>query len=183
MEMGQCRTRYGALGIVAVTRLVRLALPLLTLPVLLAACNSIGAISGAVVGVAAGGATTNPLVGYAVGVGTQATVDEAVKYVMRKRQQAEQDEIAAVIAPLPVGQTAAWKINHDLPFGNEHGNVTVLRNIDNALTTCKEVVFTVIDGDTADAPRSRFVSSACRQQDGWKWAAAEPAVTRWGFLQ
>jgi hypothetical protein len=171
------------LGIVAVTTPVRLALPLLTLPILLAGCSSIGAISGAVVGVAAGGVTTNPLVGYAVGVGTQATVDEAVKYVVRKRQQAEQDEIAAVIAPLPVGQTAPWKINHDLPFGNEHGNVTVLRNIGNALATCKEIVFTVIDGQAADAPHGSFVTTACQQQDGWKWAAAEPAVPRWGFLQ
>ena len=149
---------------------------------LLAGCDSIGAISGAAVGVATGGATTNPLVGYAAGVGTQAAVDELVKYISRKRQQGEQDQIALAVGRLAPGQTAQWKIDHDIPIGNEHGDVTVVGVIDNALATCKEVVFTVIDGDTADAPRGTFVTTACAQGKIWKWAQAEPATERWGFL-
>jgi hypothetical protein len=107
---------------------------------LLGGCSSIGAISGTVAGVATGAGTANPVVGYAVGVGTQAAVDSLVKYVGRKRQQGEQDQIAQTVGQLAPGQTAPWKIEHDIPFGNEHGDVTVARVIDNNLARCKEVV-------------------------------------------
>jgi len=155
----------------------------LALPVFLAACSSIGAVSGAVVGVATGAGTTNPLVGYAAGVGTKAAVDSLVKYVSLKRQQHEQDQIAVTVGRLAPGQTAPWKIEHDIPIGNEHGDVTVVAVIDNALARCKEVVFTVIDGDKPDSPRGTFVTTACAQGDTWKWAQAEPATERWGALQ
>jgi len=30
----------------------------------------------------------------------------------------------------------------------------------------------------------RFITQTCKQSDGqWRWAAAEPAVARWGNLQ
>ncbi|HVZ07002.1 hypothetical protein [Rhodopila sp.] len=155
------------------------------LPVLLplGACNSIGAISGAVVGTATGAGTTNPVVGYAAGIGTQAAVDSLVKYVTRTRQRNEQDQIAQTVGRLQPGQTAPWKIEHTIPFGNEHGDVTVLGMIDNTLAPCKEVAFTVVDGDKPDAPRGTFVTTACAQGDTWKWAQAEPATDRWGTLQ
>ena len=175
MEVGHGGARDGALGHVA----VKLAFCLV---LLLAGCKSIGAISGAVVGIATGTGTTNPLVGYVAAVSTQAAVDELVNYIARKRQQGEQDAIAAVVGQLAVGETAAWKIEHDIPIGDEHGDVTVAALIDNALAPCKQVIFTVIDGEAADAPRGVFVTSACAQGDKWKWAQAEPAVLRWGFL-
>jgi hypothetical protein len=156
---------------------------LLFLPLALGACSSIGAASGAVVGVATGAGTTNPVVGYAAGIATQAAVDSLVKYVSRKRQQNEQDAIAATVGRLAPGQTAPWKIEHDIPIGNEHGDVTVVDAIANALTACKEVVFTVIDGDKPDSPRGMFVTTACAQDGVWKWAQAEPAIERWGTLQ
>jgi hypothetical protein len=28
-----------------------------------------------------------------------------------------------------------------------------------------------------------YIATTCHQADGWKWATAEPAVARWGFLQ
>ncbi len=149
----------------------------------LGGCNSIGAVSGAVVGVATGAGTTNPVVGYAAGIGTQAAVDSLVKYVTRKLQQNEQDQIAATVGTLGPGQTAPWKIEHDVPIGNEHGDVTVVDSINNKLARCKEVVFTVIDGDKPDAPRGTFVTTACSQDGTWKWAQAEPAIERWGTLQ
>ncbi len=156
---------------------------LLALPLLMAGCSSIGALSGAVVGVATGAGTTNPVVGYAAGIGTQAAVDSLVKYVSRKRQQNEQDQIAVTVGRLAPGETAPWKIEHDVPIGNEHGDVTVVDAIANPLTACKEVVFTVIDGDKPDSPRGMFVTTACAQDGVWKWAQAEPAIERWGTLQ
>lgn len=178
MALGLRRTRHRALGRATVSRAAWLALPLV-----LAGCSSIGAVSGAVVGVATGSVTTNPLVGYAAGVGTKAAVDELVRYVSRKRQQGEQDQIAGKVGTLAVGQSAPWKIEHDIPLGNEHGDVTVVGDMPNALAPCKQVAFTVIDGDAADAPRGRFITTACRDEGGWKWAQAEPATERWGYLQ
>jgi hypothetical protein len=150
---------------------------------LLAGCKSIGAISGAAVGIATGAGTTNPLVGYVAAVSTQAAVDELVDYISRKRQQGEQDQIVVAVGQLAVGDTVAWRIEHDIPIGNEHGDVTVVADIDNALTRCKQVVFTVIDGETAGSPRGTYVTTACAQGDIWKWAQAEPSALRWGFLQ
>ncbi len=156
---------------------------MLLVPLVLIGCSSVGSIAGAVVGAATGGATTNPVVGYAVGIGTKVLVDQLVFYIGRRRQQGEQDEIAAQVGALPIGVSAPWKIDHDIPIGNEHGDMTVVRQIDSPLATCREVVFTVVDGHAADSPRGVFVTTACQQGPRWKWAQAEPATARWGFLQ
>jgi hypothetical protein len=151
--------------------------------VLLAGCSSIGALTGAVTGAAAGGGSVNPGVGYAVGIGTKAATDALVQYISRKRQQAEQDQIAATVGALAVGASAPWAIRHKVPlFDDQHGSVTVVRDIDNALTACKEVIFT-IDGKKPDSPRGRFTTTACLDGTRWKWALAEPATRRWGYLQ
>ena len=165
----------------------------LLLPVVLQGCspavtntvaNSAGPISGAAVGLGLGGITANPLIGYAAGIGTQAAVSALQKYLSRKFHQGEQDNIAAAVGRMQPGQTAAWKISYEIPVGSEHGDVTVTRLITNPLTTCKEAAFTVIAGKEPDAPRGIYVTTACLQPDGqWKWAEAEPAVSRWGFLQ
>jgi hypothetical protein len=180
--MGHGRARDGTLGLLAVKLVPWLAL-VIPVAIPLAGCNSIGAIGGTAVGLAAGAGTTNPLVGYAAGVGTKAAIDELVKYISRKRQQGEQDEIAIVVGRLAPGETAPWRIDHDIPIGNEHGDVTVTDVLDSALARCKEVAFTVIDGDAPNSPRGTYLTTACAQGDTWKWAQAEPATERWGFLQ
>ncbi len=147
---------------------------------LLGGCSSFANIVGLATGAAAGGASVNPAVGYVVAVGTAAAADAAFKWVARTRQRAEQDAIAAVAGPLPEGQVATWKIRHDLPFGNEHGEVQVVRDLATPLATCKEIVFSVIDEPD---PPAHYATTLCQQPDHWKWALAEPAVERWGFLQ
>jgi len=166
------------------------ALPLL---LLLGACSTAGDITGLVTGAAAGGATANPAVGYAVAVGTAAAADVAFAWVSRTRQGAEQDAIATVAGNLPAGQTAPWRIRHDIPLGNEHGEVQVVRDVTTPLATCKEIVFSVIDDPPA--PPAHYATTLCRQAPSstsappsaraaaWKWALAEPAVDRWGYLQ
>lgn len=151
---------------------------LLLAPLALTGCNSIGAGVGAVAGIATGAGTANPIVGAAVSIGTQASVDALVKYLSRRRQQGEQDAIVTAAGSLPPGGTAAWRIDHTIPIGNAHGTMLVVRDIPNPLAACKEVVFTVED----DA-HARYVTSACQQAGGWKWAQAEPATGRWGSLQ
>lgn len=177
--MGLGRTGHGALGFAAVKPLPAL----LAACLILSGCKSFPQISAAVVGGAAGGATGNPAVGFAVGVATDAVANYVVRYYGRRRQQAEQDAIAEIAGQVPPGTEATWKIEHDIPIGDEHGVLQVTREIDNPLTSCREIAFSVDEGKGEKLRRAWYAASVCRQADKWKWASAEPAVARWGFLQ
>lgn len=156
------------------------ALLLLTvLPV--AACNNAGTITGLVAGGAAGGATANPAIGYAVAVGTAAAADEAFKYYGRLTQNAEQNAIATAGGGLAPGMAAPWRIEHTIPIGDEHGEVRLVRDIPNPLAPCREIAFSVVGGKHGQ-PRW-YTTTICRQPERWKWALAEPATARWGYLQ
>lgn len=148
----------------------------------LAGCKAAPQIAAVVTGGVAGAATGSPAVGFAVGVAADAGANYAFRYYSRTRQGAEQDAIAQVAGELPVGTQAVWKIEHTIPIGNEHGQLRVVRAIVSPLTTCKEVAFSVDDGEGDKMTRAWFTSSVCKQEAGWKWASAEPAVERWGFL-
>jgi hypothetical protein len=152
----------------------------LLLLLLLGGCSSIGQITGIIVGGATGGATGNPAVGFAVGVGTAALTDYATKHITKSWHQGEQDAIAATAGPLAIGTQTPWRVIHSLPIGNEHGELAVVRQIDNPLAPCKQVVFSVVDDDD---PPAWYSVDICQQGERWKWASAEPAVERWGYLQ
>jgi hypothetical protein len=161
----------------------RVPLRLLALLPLLAGCKAIPDIAAVISGAAAGGTTGNPAVGFAVGVAVDAAAAAGVRYVGRSRQQAEQDAIAQAAGELRSDDAGPWRIEHDIPIGNEHGELRVVRQIDSPLAACKEIVFSVDDGAGPDATRSWYTASIFRQAHRWKWASAEPAVERWGFLQ
>jgi hypothetical protein len=82
-----------------------------------------------------------------------------------------------------VGEARPWEVRHDLPIGNARGEGQVLRAVETPLAECREVLFSVASGKGPGAARRWFLTSACRQAGGWKWAAAEPATERWGSLQ
>lgn len=149
----------------------------------LAGCSSVGGIAGAVTGTAAAVGSGNPAVGILVGVGTRAAADYGVRTVSRRWRRTEQDALATAVGAMEVGEVRPWEVRHDLPIGNGRGEVRVLRAVETPLARCKEALFSVAEGDGPDAARRWFVTSACRQAEGWKWAAAEPAVERWGSLQ
>lgn len=175
--MGVGRTGDGTVGRAAVK-----TLPLAAL-VLLAGCSSTSQIVAVVSGGVVGGATGNPALGFAVGVAVDAGANYVVRYYGRSRQGAEQDAIAEVAGELPVGTEANWKIEHTIPIGDEHGQLRVVRVIDSPLTTCKEIAFSVNEGKGDKLKRDWYTSDVCKQAQHWKWATAEPAVARWGFLQ
>jgi len=133
--------------------------------------------------VSTGVVTSNPGIGIGVGIAVQAATDEAVKRVMKSLHGDQQTAIAAMAGELPVGETKPWRVKHALLVENGHGEVRVLREFDSALATCREFAFSVVDGEKPGAPADWFVASICKDQDGWKWASAEPAVERWGTLQ
>jgi hypothetical protein len=193
--------------------LARAALALgLAAAVLSAGCSSIGGFTGAIAGVAAGSVSSNPAVGVGIGVAVQAATDEAIATVFRHMQRDEQDRIAMLAGTMRIGDKQPWDIHHLMPFSDEHGELQVVRDIDTPLAQCREILFSVISGkpdkgaqESADNksatskpvaykpdagkaaakhPPLRFITQTCRRPDGtWKWAAAEPAVERWGTLQ
>lgn len=146
-------------------------------------CRFAGELAGAAAGGAAAGASANPLVGVAVGVAVNSAVDATTNYIVRTRQQAEQDAIAAEVATMNVGDRRSWRIRHDIPIGNENGEVQVTRVITTPLALCKELAFSVDSGSGPDLKRAWYTTQACEDGQHWKWALAEPAVERWGSLQ
>jgi hypothetical protein len=163
-----------------VTR-VRGVAALLAVSALLGGCKDVSTIAGIASGSATAAATGSPAIGIAVGIGISAGGNFLVGYIARVRAGAEQDVIAETAGALPNGGEGAWAIHHTIPIGNEHGDLWVVDTIDTPIATCKEAVFTVIEG--AHVPPSWYTVDVCRDPKGWKWATAEPAVERWGFLQ
>ncbi len=151
---------------------------------LVSGCSSIGGFTGAVAAAASGTLTTNPAIGLGVGVAVQAATDTALRKVFRDMQADEQDRIAGIAGAMRIGEQQTWDIHHRIPFSDERGELRVVGVIDNALATCKEVMFSVVGGSKDVPSRQWFVAQTCRRSDGqWRWATAEPAVARWGALQ
>ncbi|MCZ2498081.1 hypothetical protein GN316_15050 [Xylophilus sp. Kf1] len=149
---------------------------------LLGGCSSVGSFSGAAAGVASGGISGNPAVGIAVGIGVRAIVDDTVDRLSRRWSDEEQQSIAVVAGGLDVGERKPWNVRHAVAYRNTDGQVQVVRSFQTALTTCKEAMFTLSATDPA-APPLWFATLVCQGPRGWQWAAAEPAVARWGALQ
>lgn len=149
----------------------------------LAGCSSLGDIVGAVTGTAAAAGSANPALGITVGVATRAVADWGIRTTVRRWHRTGQDALAATVGDMKVGEGRAWEVRHDLPISNARGEVRVLRLIETPLARCKEVLFSVDSGTGPGAERQWFLTSACQQDAGWKWAAAEPSTERWGSLQ
>lgn len=148
---------------------------------LVAGCESGGDISGAATGTATAIATGNPALGAAVGLGTRALVNAGIRFAGRRWQRTEQEAIAAAAGPLAVGEIRPWRAREDLPVGGARGEVRVVRASETPLATCKEVLFSVTEGEGGQV--RWYVTSVCREEGVWRWAAAEPAIGRWGSLQ
>jgi hypothetical protein len=181
LEMGIGGTGHRAMGQLAVN--ARAALPLLAAGVLLSGCKAVPQIAGVLSGATVGAATGSPALGFAVGVATDSATNAGIRYFGRSRQHGEQNAIAEVAGELPVGASHPWRIEHTIPFGNEHGELYVVRAIDTPLALCKEIVFSVDEGKGEKLKRAWYTASVCHQEQGWRWATAEPAVPRWGYLQ
>jgi len=145
-------------------------------------CSSVGSVSGAAAGITAGSASGNPAVGIAVGIGVRAVVDDSVDRLTRRWSREEQSSIALQAGGMEVGQRQAWKVRHVVPIRNSEGQVQVVRAFDTPLARCKEALFTVSGSDEKSAT-TWFSTTLCLGPEGWQWAAAEPAVNRWGALQ
>ncbi len=158
---------------------MRRAAALLLAGLSLQACRAIPDIAGVAAGAGAGAGSANPAVGIAVGIAVRSATRVVTDYIDRKRAAGEQDAIADTAGSAPIGQPRAWEIRHTIPIGNERGNLEAVREFKTPLTTCRDIVFTVVDGDDRDI----LTTTLCRQGDVWRWAAAEPAVDRWGYLQ
>jgi uncharacterized protein YceK len=157
----------------------------------LSGCASVASATTAdVAGIAGAGAATavtkDAVVATGIGLGIAAGANAGLEYAERRVHGAEQDEIASVAGPLPPGGVATWSITHRIPLeDDEHGQLSVVRDLGNADFVCKEIVFSVDAGKQRDVPTGRafYTATVCRDGQTWKWASAEPATERWGALQ
>lgn len=179
--MGERRARDGAVGRPAVTFAPRCAGLLIVAAGALGGCAAVGDITGAVAGLAAGAATANPAIGISVGIATRAAAREGLQWFARRQQGDEQAAIVAAAAQLGVGESGRWSVVQPIT-GDARGEVRVVRLIETPLARCKEVAFSVVNGESDAAPLW-FTTVACHDGLMWRWAAAEPAVARWGNLQ
>lgn len=154
----------------------------LALCALLSGCEVLSVITGAVAGAAVGGTTANAPAGMATAIAVESGVDAVQRSFDRRAQRRQQDAIAAVAADMRAGETREWQYRHGIRHRTERGEVRVTRVIDTPLASCKELLFSVADDKKKAAP-AWYATSACQQGSKWKWAAAEPAVERWGNLQ
>ncbi|MGZ5230971.1 MAG: hypothetical protein ACXWC3_13150 [Burkholderiales bacterium] len=149
----------------------------------LSGCEVVSTVSGVAAGVASGTVTGNPAVGASVAIAVKAGVDEAGKTILRRSQQAEQDAIVTAAGTTRVGETGTWQIRHRMTRAVEHGDVRVVRLIETPLAICKELLFSVVQGEGEKESRAWYRTNACHDGEQWKWALVEPAVSRWGTLQ
>lgn len=155
----------------------------------LSGCGSVlteGTAAGA--GVAGAGiasaVTNNGAVTAAIGLGTQAAAATGLAFVERRVHAREQQQIATAAGPLSIGQISQWSVSHSIPIeDDQHGEVTVSRDISAAPLECKEIVFSIDTEKHHEPSRQFFVTDICRDGSNWRWASAEPAVARWGTLQ
>jgi len=132
----------------------------------------------------AGAVTKNATVGAAIGLGVASAANAGLLYAERRVHRVEQDAIATVAGGLPVGGVAVWSVGNRQPLeAAEHGEVTVSRDLGGADFACKEIIFSVEDGNKDKPERQFFTTYICRDGAVWRWATAEPATARWGSLQ
>lgn len=175
--MGACRTFDRSVGWATVRIWGALAVGV---SLLLAGCQEISTIAGIATGSATGAATGNPGLGLAVGVAVGTATEFVSRYYSRVQDGSEQDVIAETAGRVPVGGEASWRIRHFVPFGNEQGTLRVLDEMNTAIAVCKEVVFSVTDGKS---PPRYYTVDVCRDPEGWKWATAESAISRWTVIK
>lgn len=160
-------------------RAVMLGLALLSLSGCAAAGPAITGLATAGVAGTVGSATGSALAGVVAGIGVSYGVDQGVKYAERRVEDNVQDSIASTAGPLPVGGSAHWQSQAELPLSGKSGTLEIARAFGTAIP-CKDVVFTVAD----EEPHDVYTTTICRNDEGeWRWALAEPATRRWGYLQ
>ena len=166
-------------------------------PVLVLACVAAGlggctdlltqgtAAGAGIVGAAASRSLTrNAGVTTGIGLGVQAAAQAGLQYAERRVHETEQNDIATVAGTLPVGAVAHWKVAHDIPIeADQHGEVTVYRDIGGPGFACKAIVFSVDTQADHGLVQAFYTAKVCHDGTRWKWATAEPATERWGALQ
>jgi hypothetical protein len=151
---------------------------------LLSGCGALGGFIGAAAALGTGAATSNAIVGISVGIGVKAAAEQGLQYMAKRKHRDEQATIVAAARDLAAGASARWEHAHAIGSGVDRGEVRVVRVIDTPLALCKELVFSVEQQREGRPQRVDWYSTtACRNGEAWQWAAAEPAVERWGNLQ
>lgn len=119
--------------------------------------------AGIGVGVTAGAATGNPIIGLAAGVIASWSASTAMSYYDRQQLEALQEAIAKATSDAEPGETIGWA------GGGKFGSVEVVREYGKE-TRCREVIFTL---DGPDDPKV-LVADVCQLDGQWQWAEPRP---------
>jgi hypothetical protein len=60
--------------------------------------------------------TDNGAVATGIGLGVRSLANAGLQYTERRLQRQQQDSIAAIAGPLPVGQVAGWNASYTVPL-------------------------------------------------------------------
>jgi hypothetical protein len=171
-------------------RLIGLAVSA-TFVLTLAGCASLFEQTSSTVAAVAGSAAASTVTKSAaaatgIGLGVEALASRGVRVLERSIHADEQNAIAAASGPLAPDAVATWEVHHSFAIEpDERGHVSVTREMNVLGRVCKEIVFTVEEGEE-QAPGA-FLADICsngsKDHPGWAWALAEPSTARWGVLQ
>jgi len=115
--------------------------------------------AGLGVGIAAGAATGNPVIGLAAGVIASWGASTAFGYYKQEQLEALQSAIARATGDARPGDVIGWA------GGGEHGSVELVREFGET-TRCREIIFSLADPDDP-----KFMVGTVCQSDGiWRWA-------------
>ncbi|MEZ5669310.1 MAG: hypothetical protein R3F55_18115 [Alphaproteobacteria bacterium] len=119
--------------------------------------------AGLGVGITAGTATGNPIIGLAAGVIASWSASTAFDIYEEQQLDALQQAIATATSDAEPGDVIGWA------GGGHFGSLEVVREF-GLETRCREIIFSRDDGDDTRI----LVATVCRRDDGWHWAVPQP---------
>ena len=140
-------------------------------------------IAAVVAGGATGAATGSPAVGFSVGVATDAGGELCCPLYGRAARARNRMRSLKLPGNCRSAPTPRGKSSTPSRSAMNTGSCRSSAPSTSPLASCREIAFSVDEGNGNKLKRAWFTSDICKQGKRWKWAAAEPAVERWGFLQ
>lgn len=119
--------------------------------------------AGLGVGIAAGAATGNPVIGLAAGVIASWSASTAWGVYEQRQTEALQAAIARATGDAETGEVIGWA------GGGKHGSVELVREFGEH-THCREVIFSLADPEEPKV----LVATICNTDGTWTWAGAQP---------
>ncbi len=124
--------------------------------------------TGILVGVTAGAATGDPVIGLAAGMLSSWAVKAGLGHYQESRVAAVQDSIAQAGGDAALEETSSWE------YDELHGAVEVTRVFGKSIP-CKELIYTV----RKEQQFVHHVGTICKSGERWEWAVPRRRAKLW----